>query len=186
MDLPDSGIARRAPGCLLTLKYLRRLSGERRNVPDDTSHSATSRNGRRKGRRPQSAFGQLKALLSRRRLRGRLELTEDHILSVLIARRGREAVLGSNLFSEPAWDLLLELYAAKLGSRSMSLAELAKAIETPHSTTTRWIAVLDGRGLVASERDSAEPQKLWISLTDEGALKMKSLIDRWGAAFLST
>lgn len=140
---------------------------------------------RRKRRRRKSAFGQLKALLSRRRLRRRIQLTEDHILSILIARRGRQAVLGPNLFSEPAWDLLLELYAAKLGSRRMSPDDLARAIETPPSTTARWIAVLDERGLVASDSDVIGSGKL-VSLTDEGLSKIKSLIDRWGGAFLST
>lgn len=150
-----------------------------------TFYSATLPELRRKPPRTKNAFGQLNALLSRKRLRRRVELTEDHILSILIARRGRQAVLGSNLFSEPAWDLLLELYAAKLGSRSMSLADLARAIETPHSTTTRWIAVLKARGL-ATESDATDPDQQWVRLTDEGASKMKSLIDRWGSAFLST
>jgi DNA-binding MarR family transcriptional regulator len=151
-------------------------------VPDNPNDNTKIR---RKRRRRKSAFGQLKALLSRRRLRRRIQLTEDHILSILIARRGRQAVLGPNLFSEPAWDLLLELYAAKLGSRRMSPDDLARAIETPPSTTARWIAVLDERGLVASDSDVIGSGKL-VSLTDEGLSKIKSLIDRWGGAFLST
>lgn len=151
-------------------------------MPDNPNDDTKTR---RKRRRRKSAFGQLKALLSRRRLRRRVQLTEDHILSILIARRGRQAVLGPNLFSEPAWDLLLELYAAKLGSRGMSPDDLARAIETPRSTTVRWIAVLDQRGLVASDGQSSGSGAL-VSLTDEGVSKMKSLIDRWGGAFLST
>lgn len=146
---------------------------------------ASASKNRRKRRGRKNAFGQLKALLSRRKLRGPIGITEDHVLSILIARRGREALLGPGLFSEPAWDVLLELYAAKLGCRKMFIADLARATETPESTTARWISVLSGRGLVAPVPDTIESNGPWITLTDEGVSKMKSLTDHWGAAFLS-
>ena len=134
--------------------------------------------------RPKSAIEQLKSLLSpkNRRLR---EITEDHIVSILIARRGRDAVFGSDLFSDPCWDTLLELYAAKLGNRRMSLDDLSKAISTPASTTMRWISVLQNRGLVSSHSDAIGPSRIWVRLTDEGASKIKQLADHWGTAFLS-
>ncbi len=159
-------------------------SGEHSNVPDDRNDRTAPAKGLRK-HRPNKAFEQIKSLLSRKRLRRGAEITEDHILSILIARRGREAALGANLFSEPAWDVLLELYAAKLGARNMSLADLARAIGAPESTTERWIAVLNSRDLVGSEKDQVDPGRLWIKLTELGASKMKSLTDHWGAAFLS-
>lgn len=135
--------------------------------------------------RPKSAIEQLKSLLSPKNRRRRLEITEDHIVSILIARRGRDAVFGSDLFSDPCWDALLELYAAKLGNRRMSLDELSKAINTPASTTMRWISVLQNRGLVSSHSDAIGPSRIWVRLTDDGASKIKQLADHWGTAFLS-
>ena len=140
---------------------------------------------RSKPPRAKSAFEQLKSLLSPKPRRRRFRITEDHILSILIARRGREAVFGPNLFSEPSWDALLELYAAKLGNRRMSLADLSRAINMPRSTTMRWISVLEERGLVASESDTVVSGQLWIRLTDDGTSKIKQLADHWGAAFHS-
>jgi DNA-binding MarR family transcriptional regulator len=103
-----------------------------------------------------------------------------------MARRGRDAVLGPNLFSEPAWDALLELYAAKLGNRRISLSELSRAINIPPSTTMRWITVLEGRGLITvSTSDTGGSGPVWIDLTKDGASKIKQLTDHWGAAFLS-
>nr|NUR37123.1 winged helix-turn-helix transcriptional regulator [Sphingomonas sp.] len=157
---------------------------EHRALSIDVKHAATVPDSR-KPRRPKSAFGQLKALLRRRRLRRPATITEDHILSILIARRGREAVLGSYLFSEPAWDVLLELYAAELGTRTMSVADLARAIDTPESTTARWVDELAGRGLVVQHREPGQSGGPLVSLSYEGASKMGSLIDHWGAAFLS-
>jgi DNA-binding MarR family transcriptional regulator len=115
----------------------------------------------------------------------KIDIIEDHIVSILIARRGRTAVFGADLFSEPAWDALLELYAAKLGHRRISLEDVARELDIPQSTMARWIDVLSDRKLVETESDPNEPSRLWLSLTAEGHAKMKQLADHWGAAFLS-
>ena len=115
----------------------------------------------------------------------RLSLTEDHVRSVLLVRRARSDILGKHLFSDPAWDILLELYAAKLGERTMSLTDVARAIETPRSTAKRWVAALEERDLVQSRIDPAESNVIWISLTKQGADKLVHLTDHWGSAFVS-
>jgi DNA-binding MarR family transcriptional regulator len=130
-------------------------------------------------------FEQLKRLLLRKRLRRPLRLTEDHILSLVFARRARGAVFGGGLFSDPAWDILLELYAARLGGRRMSLQDLALAIETPASTTRRWVSVLEHRALIRTLVQTDEPSCIWISLTDEGASRMEHLSNHWASAFVS-
>lgn len=132
----------------------------------------------------ESPFTQLKALLSRA-ARSSVELSEEHIFLILAVRGGREDVFGRDLFSDPAWDVLLELYAAKLADRRTSASDLAAAIGTPQSTTARWIAVLADRGLVALDSDRLEPGRLWIGLTSDGAARMKRLADQWGSAFRS-
>lgn len=114
-----------------------------------------------------------------------LTLTEDHLRSVLIVRRARAAIFGENLFSDPAWDILLELFAARLGRRSMSASELALAIESPPSTTLRWIAVLHDRGLVECARGAVGTLHPTLSLSTEGASKMERLAGQWGAAFVA-
>ena len=154
-------------------------------MSDDANDGTTSLEDRRKRRQHKNAFAQMKALLSRKELGRTVQITEDHILSILIARRARHSEFGPDLFSEPAWDVLLELHAAALGARKLSLADLARAIDTPESTTARWVAVLADRGLVSSDDDMAQPGRRWISLTPEGASKMKRLAGHWGAAFLS-
>ena len=131
-----------------------------------------------------SPFEQLKALLSGSTRQRRVEITEDHIVSLLMARRGREASFGRELFSDPAWDILLELYAAHLGRRAMSIQELAVAIDIAPTTIARWIAALTARGLVATELDELS-SRVRVSLSDDGKSKMKKLADQWGSAFAS-
>jgi DNA-binding MarR family transcriptional regulator len=129
-------------------------------------------------------FEQLKSLLARKRLQRPLSLTEDHIRSVLLVRRARSDILGKRLFSDPAWDILLELYSAKLGGREMSFADLVRAIETPPSIAKRWIAALEEHALVQSRIDPATNLEC-ICLTEKAADKIQRLADRWGSAFVS-
>lgn len=126
-------------------------------------------------------FAQLKALLSHKRLRDPLKLSEDHLLSILMVRRARDEIFGEGLFSDPAWDILLELFAAHLGRRAMSVAELAADIGLPLSTVTRWIAALAEKGIVDQPDSDCEA----VNLTDFGAAGMIRLAGHWGSAFLS-
>ena len=121
------------------------------------------------------------------RLRGKLQtkISEDHVQSLLSARRGREALFGRHLFSDPAWDILLELYAAKLGGRLMSTNDLAKAIAIPHSLTVRWVRVLADDGYVAVGGGTPVEQASTVVLSDDGTAKMTQLVNQWGSAFLT-
>jgi DNA-binding MarR family transcriptional regulator len=152
-----------------------------KRVPDEGKKPASpSRALRSHG--GQSPLQKLKSLLLPA---SRMGVSEDHILSILAARRGREAALGRELFSDPAWDVLLELYAAKLGGRRMTTVDLARAIDMPESTTARWITALAERGLVVSSGDPEEQGSLSIRLTPAALSEMKHLLDYWEAAFRS-
>lgn len=149
------------------------------NDPDDRAH---------KNKPAAASFGSdpvtrdVRALLLPGEPDGPDAVTEDHVLSILAARRGREASFGRELFADPAWDMLLELYAAKLGQRRMTLLDISRSIDIPQSTIVRWVAALGARGLVAS---STEAGRDWVDLSEEGIAAMRRLLDYWGAAFRS-
>ena len=113
-----------------------------------------------------------------------IQITEDHVRSVLRVRRGRESILGWDLFSDPAWDVLLELYAAQFANRTASASELASVIGAPRSVIARWITTLVDAGLVApaGERIENEPT---VALTENGAAKMARLMHQWSSAFFA-
>lgn len=113
-----------------------------------------------------------------------LGVTEDHLVSVLHMRRARSAVFGEDLFTDPAWDILLELFASELADRDMSVLDLANAIQIPVSTTARWIGILKERGLINS--DLGTDLVHMFRLTPEGLTKLKQLLGQWVAAFVAT
>lgn len=64
------------------------------------------------------------------------------------ARRRREDLLGEDLFGEPAWDMLLYLFAAWLRGDLVVTSSLVRASAVPATTALRWIALLERHDLV--------------------------------------
>lgn len=98
---------------------------------------------------------------------------EDHIASVLRFRRARAELFGETLFVNPAWDILLQLFAAKLSDRQIRLADLA--VSAPGSTLARWASALEEQGLISCHLDGLNAENLRIELSSAGAAKMASL-----------
>lgn len=80
---------------------------------------------------------------------------------------------------------MLELYAARLGDRRMTLGEVPRSIGTPESTTARWITAFTERQLVVAASEVAETVQLAVELSSKGEASMKRLVDYWGSAFRS-
>lgn len=104
----------------------------------------------------------------------RASLTERQVAAILQLRRARAEIFGAELFTDPAWDVLLELFAAKLAGRKLKLVDLE--IFGPRSTLVRWAAVLEERGLVSCQLDGSEMRKLSLEITPLGAAKMSKLL----------
>jgi hypothetical protein len=109
-----------------------------------------------------------------------LAVTEDHILSILAALRARDDLFGQYLFSDPAWEILLELYAAELGQREISSADFARLIPAPVSVTERWVLELCCRGLIELDQSTG-----FARLGSKARASMTHLALRWTAAFVS-
>lgn len=101
-------------------------------------------------------------------------VTEDQIDSILDIRRRRADVFGEGLFSDPAWDILLELFAAELGNRKIMLADLTEI--APESTIARWVAALEERGLVECELDPLHTRQFAVALTADCAARMRRFL----------
>ena len=151
-------------------------------IADEGEADLKSASGRRPAACPDSyqvaPLDKLRALLP---TKPKAQLTEDHMLSLICARRGREALFGSHLFADPAWDIILELYAARLGNRQMSVSGLARAVGFPQSVIQRWVAALLDAGVVCPNNS----ETAGVELTQEAASKMGQLAERWRAAFVA-
>ncbi len=96
----------------------------------------------------------------------------------LTARRLREEVIGGDLFSDPAWDILLDLYAARDRGDRVQVTSIASIAGVPPSTGRRWAKRLVDRGLLERERDRRDQRQTFMRLTPKGEEIMTAFMVR--------
>ena len=97
-----------------------------------------------------------------------------------VGRRKRERHLSSDLFGEPTWDILLDLYVAAREDRRVPTTSACIGAHVPPTTALRWLRILEAKGLVEREDDGRDGRRTFVRLTDKGLLAM----DGWLEAML--
>ncbi|MGE4321972.1 MAG: winged helix DNA-binding protein [Sphingobium sp.] len=105
-------------------------------------------------------------------------LTASMVRDMLRARRMRADFLAGDLFADPAWDMLLDLLAARLDHDRVSVSSLCIASAVPPTTALRWLRTLTERGLVVRQADPHDGRRVFIALSDEASIALT----RWFAA----
>ena len=98
--------------------------------------------------------------------------------NLLAERREREEALG-DLFGEPAWDMLLDLFAAHEERVNISVSSLCIAAAVPSTTALRWISVLYERGHLIRRADPRDRRRVWVELSPAMVASMRSLLQSW-------
>jgi DNA-binding transcriptional ArsR family regulator len=97
------------------------------------------------------------------------DLTAGQVRDLLRVRRLRSEFLPVDLFADPAWDMLLDLMAARLDHERVSVSSLCIAAAVPPTTALRWIRTLTDQGLVIRQADPHDGRRIFIALSDEAA-----------------
>lgn len=93
-------------------------------------------------------------------------------------RRKRATIFGnSDLFGEPAWDILLDLYIAQGEGKSVSVSSACIGSAAPATTGLRWLGVLADEGLIVREADPADHRRVMVRLTTAGLAAMERFFD---------
>lgn len=89
-------------------------------------------------------------------------------------RRRRAAIFGNaELFGEPAWDILLDLFIAHGEGKTVSVSSACIGSAAPATTGLRWLGVLAEEGLVVRENDPEDNRRVLVRLTDAGIAAME-------------
>jgi hypothetical protein len=106
------------------------------------------------------------------------------IRAIIRRRRARAQFFPADLFADPAWDILLDLAAARLEGARVSISSLCIAAAVPTTTALRWIKSMTAAGLLEREDDPNDGRRSFIRLSGRAAEAMEkylTLID--GTAF---
>ncbi len=98
------------------------------------------------------------------------------IREMIRLRRMREDMFESDLFADPAWDMLLDLMASRLEDKPVSVSSLCIASAVPPTTALRWIKLMTDRGLLERRADTADARRIFIALSDETAARLQGLL----------
>ncbi len=93
------------------------------------------------------------------------------------ARRTRDRFFEAELFADPAWDMLLDLAAARLEARRVSVSSLCIAAAVPTTTALRWIKTLVDKGLFVRESDPADARRAFIGMAPGTATAMEACLE---------
>ncbi|MCD2323374.1 winged helix DNA-binding protein [Sphingomonas sp. IC-56] len=96
------------------------------------------------------------------------------VRAVIRARRMRAQFFGPELFADPAWDMLLDLFAAGIERRRVSVSSLCIAAAVPPTTALRWIGTLNEAGLFERQADPSDRRRAYIGLSAKAVEGMKS------------
>jgi DNA-binding MarR family transcriptional regulator len=88
-------------------------------------------------------------------------------------------VFSPNLFSDPAWDIMLTLFLAQLRQRRMAASDLSSATAVPLTTTHRWIDTLEQKGWLRRSPDPLDQRRVFVQLSERGSAAMGVWISDW-------
>jgi len=91
------------------------------------------------------------------------------VRKIIRQRQLRARYFEGDLFADPAWDMLLDLTAARVEHVRVSVTSLCIASGVPPTTALRWIGQMTDAGLLQRVDDETDRRRAFITLSDKAA-----------------
>ncbi|MEN7535753.1 winged helix DNA-binding protein [Aurantiacibacter flavus] len=101
---------------------------------------------------------------------------------IIQQRQLRGRFFDGDLFSDPAWDMLLDLTAARAEHLRVSVTSLCIASSVPPTTALRWISQMTEAGLLERFEDDTDRRRAFIQLTEKSSDAMARYFHELGQA----
>lgn len=108
------------------------------------------------------------------------ELRKGHsacVSAVRDVRSLRGEYFPADLFGEPAWDILLDLYEAKLAEFRLSVSSVCIGTGLPATTALRWLKALEVQGYVERRPDPNDRRRIYVEVTSKAVDAMDRLFN---------
>ena len=110
------------------------------------------------------------------------EIASSTIRDMLRWRRRRDQLFAGDLFADPAWDMMLDLAAARLEGVDVAVSSLCIAAVVPATTALRWIKTLTDVGLFVRVADPNDRRRVFIALSESTAANLLAFLSDAQAA----
>lgn len=131
-------------------------------------------------RRLEEVLDRLKQSVAVERARLNQQIASAPSLSslMMIYRARDRAFLGLDIFGDPSWSIMLELFAAWHRDRKLSTSAVCTAGDAAATTGLRHLQRLIGHGLIERHPDTQDARRSYIGFTPEGLSRMRAIFDR--------
>ena len=92
-------------------------------------------------------------------------------------RKLRGSFLPHDMFSDPAWDILLALKESEFSSSRMAITAATTVEGIPATTGLRWLKTLVRRGLVLREEDPFDGRRVYVRLHPNASKAIDDFLD---------
>jgi hypothetical protein len=90
-----------------------------------------------------------------------------------ITKRRSRLVSVANLFADPAWFILLDLFVRQHSGLQTSVSSACHASFSPVTTALRHLAVLTERKIIEREYDPVDQRRIFLRLTEEASAEIQ-------------
>jgi len=101
-----------------------------------------------------------------------------------VERRRRAKYFDEDLFGEPSWDILLDLYIASREGRRVPTTSACIGANVPPTTALRWLRMIEAKGLVERESDGRDGRRTFVGLSRKGLAAMDGFLGSTRARML--
>jgi DNA-binding MarR family transcriptional regulator len=95
------------------------------------------------------------------------EVSPDAVKWLINARRERFRYISHELFADPAWDILLDLFYAEMTHKRVPVSSLCIASGVPATTGLRWIKSMAEQGILLRRPDQFDGRRVYIELAPD-------------------
>ncbi len=118
------------------------------------------------------------------------QISADTLLAfareIYTLRHRRSRYLPADLFGEPTWDILLDLYVATRENRPVPTTSACIGAHVPPTTALRWLRTLEEQGLLERQEDARDGRRTFVRLTEQGLAAMEDCLRTTLATFDQT
>ena len=94
-------------------------------------------------------------------------------------RQLRSQYFPAELFSDPCWEMLLDLYDASLAGAEVTVTSLGAASGVPQTTALRRMETLQGHDLIVRVEDRNDKRRTIIRLSDSGMRAVENFFETY-------
>ena len=93
-----------------------------------------------------------------------------------IAKRRSQLVAAANLFADPAWFILLDLFVRQHSGLDTGVSSACRASFSPVTTALRHIAIMTERTIIVRRFDPCDQRRVYLELTEETKQEIQNIL----------